>query len=326
MATFEPRSGNHRAVIRRKGYPTLKKTFKRKVDAEKWARSVENEMDRGVFISRKEAENTTLSELLDRYAHEISELKKGVIQELSIIKILKETDLAKMYISTIQSKHLAKYRDELLQEGLKPHTIKRRFSLLSHLFTIAIKEWGIEGIENQVKKIIIHTKPNSRTRRLLESEEANFLEYAKKHNQTIYNYIILSLEFATRRGELNGIKWEHIELEKRIIHLYDTKNEHDRDIPISIKAKEILENMKRNESGKLFDYKKDSASQAFSRICKRLGIINLRLHDLRHEGVSRLFEKDFNVMEAASVSGHKDLRSLKRYTHLKAENLVEKMR
>jgi site-specific recombinase XerD len=50
------------------------------------------------------------------------------------------------------------------------------------------------------------------------------------------------------------------------------------------------------------------------------------LHDLRHEGVSRLFEKDFNVMEAASVSGHKDLRSLKRYTHLKAENLIEKMR
>ena len=80
MATFEERSGSYRAIIRRKGYPVQKKTFKRKADAQKWARSVENEMDRGIFVSRNEAENTTLNESLDRYANEISEKRKGLLK------------------------------------------------------------------------------------------------------------------------------------------------------------------------------------------------------------------------------------------------------
>ena len=101
MPAFEKRSGSHRAIIRRKGYPVQKKTFKRKADAVRWAKSVENEMDRGIFVSRNEAESTTLNELLDRYANEISEKKKGVVKELSIIKIFKETDLSLYFAKSL---------------------------------------------------------------------------------------------------------------------------------------------------------------------------------------------------------------------------------
>ena len=324
MPTIEPRLGKWRGVVRRKGYPHLKKTFKRKADAEKWARQIESEMDRGVFISRREAENTTLGELLDRYANEISEKKKGVVKELSVIKIFKETDLAKMYIAAIQGKHLAKYRDQLISENLSGSTIKRRFSLLQNLYNVAIKEWSISGIENQVQKITIKVDENERSRRFNDGEEEKLLKVTLEYNTNIYNIIIFALETAMRRSEITALKWNDINFESSVITVRISKNGFSRTIPMSIKCKELLKSLT-IENDKVFNIRNDSITQAFSRICKRAKIEDLRFHDLRHEAVSRLFEKDFNIMEAASVSGHKDLRMLKRYTHLKAENLVEKM-
>ncbi|MCR2830477.1 MAG: tyrosine-type recombinase/integrase [Acidithiobacillus sp.] len=324
MPTIEPRSGKWRGVVRRKGYPHLKKTFKRKADAEKWARQIESEMDRGIFVSRREAENTTLGELLDRYANEISEKKKGVVKELSIIKIFKETDLAKMYIAAIQGKDLAKYRDKLISEKLSGSTIKRRFSLLQNLYNVAIKEWSISGIENQVQKITIKVNENERNRRLNDGEEEKLLKVALEYNTNIHNIIIFALETAMRRSEITALLWNDINFQDCIIKIRISKNGFSRTIPMSIKCKEVLNSLT-IEDDKVFNIRNDSITQAFSRICDRAKIEDLRFHDLRHEAVSRLFEKDFNIMEAASVSGHKDLRMLKRYTHLKAENLVEKM-
>ena len=86
--------------VRRKGYPSQSKTFNTKSEAETWARQIESEMDRGLFVSRKEAENTTLSEALDRYAQEVSTKKKGAYQESRRIENLKRHKLAKRYIAS----------------------------------------------------------------------------------------------------------------------------------------------------------------------------------------------------------------------------------
>lgn len=69
----------------------------------------------------------------------------------------------------------------------------------------------------------------------------------------------------------------------------------------------------------------DAITRAFARASKRAGVKNARIHDLRHEAVSRLFEKGLDVMEVASISGHKTLWQLKRYTHLKASDLAKKL-
>ena len=63
----------------------------------------------------------------------------------------------------------------------------------------------------------------------------------------------------------------------------------------------------------------------FQRLREEIGIIDFRWHDLRHEGTSRLFEKGLNTMEVASITGHEDLKMLMRYTHLRAEDLVERL-
>ncbi|MHB8422594.1 MAG: hypothetical protein ACYDAM_07485 [Leptospirales bacterium] len=106
--------------IRRKGHPSQTKTFNTKAEA--WAQVTESEMTRGVFVSRKEAENTTFSDGLDRYLKEITE-KKGSYQESRRIENLKTHSLGKRFLATIQGKNIAEYQDERL-ESVSPLTVK----------------------------------------------------------------------------------------------------------------------------------------------------------------------------------------------------------
>lgn len=109
-------------------------------------------MDRGLFVSRKEAEKTTLSEALDRYAQEVSSNKKGAYQESRRIECLKRHKLAKRYLASIQGKDIAEYRDERLK-SVSQAAVRLELALLSHLFNTAIREWGMSGIRNPIAQI-----------------------------------------------------------------------------------------------------------------------------------------------------------------------------
>ena len=130
-----------------------------------------------------------------------------------------------------------------------------------------------------------------------------------------------------RRGELLPLCWGNVRLEKRYAHLPDTKNGDSRDAPLSALALELLGKLPRNISSDqvVFPLHFEALKSAWRRACSRAGIIDLRFHDLRHEATSRFFEKGLNVMEVAAITGHKDLRMLQRYTHLRAEDLALKL-
>ena len=131
-----------------------------------------------------------------------------------------------------------------------------------------------------------------------------------------------ALETAMRRGELVGMRWSHLNLVKRTLRIPDTKIGEAREIPLSSRAIEILNGVPRRIDGRVFGLAANSISQAFERAAERAGIADLRFHDLRHEATSRLFERGLNPMQVAAITGHKTLQMLKRYTHLRAEDLV----
>ena len=79
------------------------------------------------------------------------------------------------------------------------------------------------------------------------------------------------------------------------------------------------------EETTLFFYTARGLSGAFLRLCRQHGLENLHFHNLRHEAISRFFEKGLNPLEVATIAGHKDARMLMRYTHLKAEDLVKRL-
>lgn len=258
MANFRKR-GEHQwqARVRRKGYPAQLKTFETRVEAEAWARKIESEIDGGVFVSRAEAEATSLNEALDRYEREIVPGKKGRAQEASVIRMWKATTLVLRPMAAIRSSDIAKQRDEWLKT-CKPATVLRRIALLSHVFKIARHEWGMESLTNPVEFVTKPAPHNARTRRITAVDavsgrgagDGELERVITSSGSTVLPAIIrLAVETAMRRGEIVELRWENVDLKKRVAHLPETKNGTSRDVPLSSRAVAALEASKPHEEG-----------------------------------------------------------------------------
>jgi integrase len=311
--------------IRRKGYPPVSRSFLRRADAERFARQAEADMDKGVFVSLEEAESITLAEALDRYAVEVTAKKKGRRQEESRIRLWKDHPLARRSLAAIRSVDIAAFRDARLKAGAAPATVRLDLALVSHLYTIAAKEWGLP-VRNPVRSVSLPSPNNARNRRLDAEEEARLLtELSKSRNSWIKPLVQLALETAMRQGELLSLVWDNIDLRRRVAFLPETKNGEARAVPLSSRAVAILEALPRSLDGRVFPIRVDHLRSAWEHACRRAGIEDLHFHDLRHEATSRMAEKLPNVVELSAVTGHKDLRMLKRYYHPRAEELAKKL-
>lgn len=323
MATIRKRGDlQWQAEVRRKDFPAQRKTFETKADADLWASTVESEMGRKVFRPSAEAERTTLAECLDRYLSEIVPLKKGASQDKSKVNIIKADSISKKPMASIRSVDVAAYRDRR-GKAVAAATVGRELAVLSHVFNVARREWGMESLINPVESVRKPKLPKARDRRLEPGELERLLEATG--SPELGAIVLLAVETAMRRGEIAGLLRKHVDLGKRTVHLPDTKNGESRTVPLSSRAVDLLSSLPPRISGRVFGMNPDSITQAFDRACKRAGINDLRFHDLRHEATSRLFEKGLNVMEVASITGHKDIRMLGSYTHLRAEDLAKKL-
>ena len=326
MASFRKRGPYQwQAQVRKKGHPPQSKTFETRAEAEKWARGIEVEMDTRVFLSRAEAESTTLHELLERYLDEVTPLKKGAEPETNRLRAMMRHPLARRFVAGIRGMDIARWRDERLCK-VSPATVKRDLVLLGHVFEVARKEWGIY-MHNPVRDIRLPPSGRPRERRLLAGEEARLFEACRKaRNPWLLPLVQLALETAMRQSELRRLRWEHIDLAGRTAHLPDTKNGEARTVPLSSSAVAELRSLPRALHGDVFaGITREAVKRSYMRAIRRAGIKDLRFHDLRHEATTRMFEKGLNIMEVASITGHKDLRMLRRYTHLKAEDLARKL-
>lgn len=333
MATITKR-GKHQwqAKVRRKGYPAQSKTFERKIDAEQWTRDIENEMDRGVFVSRKEAESTTLHEALQRFIDEYIPNLKMAVNETRRAKAIQKREIANLYMATIRTKHIAEFIKEREDEGVKPNTIRLDLAILSRLFEVAATDWGIESLANPVKRARKPKLTGGRTRRLqpapeniedAKSEEERLLEACGKRFRPVVQFAI---ETAMRRSEIANLTWADIDLKGKTAYLSQTKNMTERTVPLSPTAIGILKSIPRSITGSVFGMSENAITIAMRRAREQAGIEGLTFHDLRHEATSRLFEcGKLDLMEIAEITGHKNLQMLKRYTHLRAAKIATKL-
>ncbi|WP_420723560.1 integrase [Hwanghaeella sp. LZ110] len=336
MATIRRLRGRWQAQVRRRGLPPRAKSFDLKSDAERWARNLESQLDRGAFgIDTRKAEQTTVRELLARYKAEITPQKRGAIPEAVKINGMMKSDIAHYTLATLTSEVVAQYRDMRLLT-VTPGTINRDLSILSHAIEIARREWGIHVLENPVRQIRRPSAAKGRQRRLEGNEEALLLEAARaSRNRYIELLIIFAIETGMRRGEMLSLRWSSINTECRYAHLDITKNGDPRDVPLSRRALAVLQSVKELQRSKefdkdtndsfVFDLTRNAARKAWVRTVERAGIEGLTFHDLRHEATSRMFERGLDAMEVSSISGHRSFKMLRRYTHLRAEGLAERL-
>lgn len=333
MATIEKRGpGLWRARVRRRGFPAASKNFKSKADAQAWARDIEREIDRGEYYGRAEADRTTLAEALDRYEKEVTPYKKGKTVEKYRIAKWRRHPLADRPLSSLRSADFAKWRDEMKAAECSASKIRNDLNLISHLFNIARVEWGFEGLSNPITRLSKPKLPEGRDRRLVEGEEIKLLEACEKsRSRWLQPVVRLAIETGMRLSEILSLKranvevWDEGGIKRGIARLDDTKNGTRRDVPLSPAAARAIEDLPIDISGKVFPISSESIKKSFSRAVKAAEIDDLRFHDLRHEATSRFFEQGLDIMSVATITGHKTLAMLQRYTHLKARDLAAKL-
>ena len=216
---------------------------------------------------------------------------------------------------------MAAYRDDRLKADYSANTVRLELAIISHLFEIARKEWGMEGLTNPVKAIRMPSPPAGRDRRLGPGELEKLLESSSEELSQVIRF---ALETAMRRGELAGMTWEMVDLKKRTVTLPDTKNGQKRIVPLSAEAVAILKDRlsTRQIDGEVWNIRLDAITQDFARACRNAGISGLHFHDLRHEATSRFFEFGLDAPKVKEITGHKTYSMLARYTHLKAEDIA----
>lgn len=311
MASFRKRNNKWQVRIQRHDYPPIAKSFIELKTAKQWASKVEREMDRGTFISNTKPERLQIC--LQRYQKEILPTKKNPQADWYRINRLCTYPIATKNLSSIRSQDVAQLRDQLIQEQKSPNTIRLYLAILSHLFTIAKTEWGFDQIINPVLKIRRPRLPQSRDTRLTNQEI--HLICQQSQSRLLPLLIHVALDTAMRVSEIVNLKIVDCNFSEQMIAVRNTKNHHDRHIPMTKKVTKILQHQTRLQGEKLFNITSHAVSVAFYRACKRAEIPNASFHTLRHEAVSRLFEKGLNPMEVAAISGHQSIQILKQYNH-----------
>ncbi|HEY3432574.1 MAG TPA: site-specific integrase [Rhodocyclaceae bacterium] len=284
-----------------------------------------------LFIPKPETE---LQKILEYYVETVSIRKKSYKSEVYRIRPLVDV-LGELLLCEITPQHVVAYRDKRLSTAnprdpskmLGPATVKHELMLLSHVFTMAITEWGMEGLANPVERIRKPKTPPGRTRRMTPAEERRLIKAALKHpNPELYAIIVLALETSMRQGEILGLRWENVSWRKRTVFLPDTKNGDPREVPLSIKAYGILKtHLTPRAEGRVFHYTSNGLKSSWRYMIQSLEIEDLHFHDLRHCAISSLLERGLNTIEVATISGHRTMSMLKRYAHLSAHLLVKKL-
>ena len=337
MASIRERENRWQARVTINGR-SIAKTFTNKAEATKWARQQQVDMERGWLAPTANA-SCTLGELLERYLTEVTPTKRGAGQERYLLRALLRSDLETRPISEISPKDLAAWRDKRLGQ-VSQGSVRRELDVLSAVFTMAQKEWQLCDA-NPIAQIRKPAPGKPRDRRLLPGELERIIAATQSPDLPVI--ITLALETAMRRSEILGLLWKDLDLKRRVAHLSITKNGESRDVPLSSRALALLASLPRRVDGRVFRKNGTTCSGAFQRAVKRARhqyeldciargdevdarfLTDLRFHDIRHEATTWLFERGLNQMEVASITGHKTLAMLSRYTHLKAEKLAEKL-
>jgi len=379
MATITKRTDSkgkvhYQVKVRLKGAPTQSATFKRKTDAEKWAASIEAAISEGRATPGIEARKHTVANLIDRYLTDALPRKKAKTQGPQKQQLAWWREQIGAYsLANLTPALIAEKRDALLREPIPspakdpkragpprqrtPATVNRYLLALSHVCTVAVKEYGwLEA--NPVLKVGKLKEPRGRIRFLSDEERDRLLTACRESaNPDLYPAVILALSTGARREEIMGLRWQQIDFDRRVAVLLETKNNEMRLLSLSGPALQLLRErskVRRLDTDLVFPAKhlhrrrgqQAPAQEGTTREAKppeirpidlrapweqalaEAGIEDFRWHDLRHSAASYLAMSGASLAEIAEVLGHKTLAMVKRYSHLSeahTASVVERM-
>ena len=310
-------------IIRRQGVPTQHKTFKTKTEAIQWAHEIEHQIDRGNRVDFNLANKITLNDIIDDYMRQQElTINRSYKREKSRLIVLKQ-QLGAFSLNQLTPSRIALFRDLRLSQGRYPATVVKDLNTLSKVIKLGQVGWGVYLASNPISDVQKPKVVGHRVRRLSQQEETILLNQSSFQMRAI---LIFAIETGMRLGEILSLTWGDIQHDMAV--LKETKNNEIRYVPFTKKVIQLLQTLPQNiEDNRVFYFWQTVSGfqSSWQRFKRRVGLVDLRFHDLRHEAVSRLFEKGLNHMEVASISGHKSMQILKRYNHYQFDYLKKIM-
>ena len=339
MASIQKRGKKYRVRIIRRGFPTQSQTFNNHAEALRWSRQIESQMDKGAFKPNPvENEKFAKKDLLFQeaalhYMQTHSIHKKIVLSETYRLRILIKR-WGDIPVEKIDKLAVLALRDDLLKMGRSGETINHYFNTISKVFQMIIDEWDL-NLAYPIKGIKRMPSSAGRTKRVNTELESLLISGCDQLSLPLLRSIIqFAIQTGMRRGEIMGLTWADIDLPYRKAYLHQTKNGEPRQVPLTSHAIAVLESLPMDRA-KVFPMSMDTLRSQFNRLKIYLkdkwhGIgtnpfDDLRLHDLRHEALSRMSDKGLNTIELAQISGHKTMKLLARYTHPRFDLVLDKL-
>ncbi len=342
MATYRKRGSRWQAIVRKAGHPQQSKSFTTKALAKKWAEGVERMIESGEHVGQLALHTVTLKRLLDNHLEHLERVSNRDRRILSDQRKLLEHLDGDAALIDLDYETLAQFcRTRLDVDRVSPATVHQNILMLSGAITTGVLELGIPSSFRDTfaswragltrAKYLQH--PESRYRRVSPAEYELIMTHVT-HNlgfRIDYKDVVpFAIDSCMRLGEIVRLHANDFLPSDSTIIVRERKHpvrKNDEVVPLMGQSQSIIERRiaeGKVKDGLIFPYKVDSVGNGFARITARLGIDDLHFHDLRHEGISRLFEQGFQIQEVAMVSGHKDWKSLRRYVNLKASDIAAK--
>lgn len=338
MASIIQINGKWRALVRRKGHPSYCQTFPNKAQAQAWARGIEAEIDRGQAVAPAQVfgKVVLVSDLIQTYRklREKSRPIDDTANEHYMLKTL-ERRLGELDVAHLSPADLVAYaegrRDE---DGAGPYTINMDISKLGTVLRLAgvHLKLTLPDVVAQARPLLMHMHliggGGRRERRPTEDELVRLLAWLQERRGLVYaDAVRFAVATAMRRGEIVRLVRDDLDVTKKLVLVRDRKDPrkkagNDQWVPLLNGAWELVQAQPVVDGEpRIFPVHEQTLSKYFREACVELSIPDLHFHDLRHEGISRLFEQGFDIPRVALVSGHKSWNNLKRYAQLRPEDL-----
>lgn len=323
-------STTYTAQVRLKGHPTAMATFDKERDAKRWAVQTEAAIREGRYFKTVEARRHTLSELIERYIEEILPQKPrssaDVLRQLTWWK----EQLGSLALDDISPARLAEAKLKLSKgttpRGTRraPGTVNRYIAALSHVFTIATKEW--QWVQDNPMRVVTKLKePRGRVRFLSDDERTRLLNACRNcASPVLLPIVTVAIYTGMRREEILELTWTNVDFERTRALIYKTKNDKPRAVPLAPPVMDALkecQRTRRSDTDLIFPSPEIpdqgiEIGKTFPKAVARAGITDCHFHDLRHTAASYLAMSGASLQEIAEILGHKTLSMVKRYAHL----------
>ena len=335
MASIINRDGKWRALVRRKGHPSYCQTFGTKAQAVAWARQIEADIDRGRAPAADAVLGRayTLANCIADY-RKLRGTSRPVADDSNEHYMLRAIErlLGTIDVTVLQPADLVAFCQTRADEGAGPYTCNMDIGKLGTVLRLVgvHKRLALPDVVGQARPLLAHMGliggGGKRERRPDADELLRIIDTIGQRGQLYADVVRFAVGTAMRRGEIVKLLRADIDADKRLILVRDRKDPrqkvgNDMWVPLLGSMWDLVQAQPASPDGRLWPLHEQTISKYFKAACDALGIVDLHFHDLRHHGVSLLFEQGFDILQVAMVSGHKSWSNLKRYANLRPEDM-----